>query len=128
MIVGLRRSWLTMDDDSPSITCPGCLLSLSSASYGCRDQCESDKLGHIGCICVLALACRLPFPFGGLTSLLLPLSASFHQTAAVCEGASPAGAVSSKLLPGIDVDVKCPHVSLACILVPQLRAANASLP
>ena len=83
--VGLCQSWLTMDDDSPSITCPDCLLSLGSTSYGCTDQCESDKLCHIGHICVLALVCWQPFPFCGLASLLLPLSASFHQTAAVCE-------------------------------------------
>ena len=82
---GLCRSWLTMDDDNPSITCPGCLLSLSSTSCGCRDQCESDNLNCIGHICALTLVCWLPFPFWGLASLLLPLSASFHQTEAVCE-------------------------------------------
>ena len=42
--------------------------------------------------------------------------------------ASPAGAVSGEVLPGIDVDVECLHVSLAHILVPQLQVANASLP
>ena len=85
-IIGLCWSWLTMDDDdNPSITCPGCLLGLSSASSGCRDQCESDNLGCIGHICALTLVCWLPFPFCGLTSLLPLLSASFHWTAAVCE-------------------------------------------
>ena len=42
--------------------------------------------------------------------------------------APPAGVVSSEVLPGIDVDVECLHVSLAHILVPQLQAASASLP
>ena len=42
--------------------------------------------------------------------------------------ASPDGVVSSEVLPGINVDVECLHVSLACILVPQLQAASASLP
>ena len=42
--------------------------------------------------------------------------------------ASPAGTVGGEVLPGIDVDVKCLHVSLAHILVPQLQAASASLP
>ena len=42
--------------------------------------------------------------------------------------ASPAGVVGSEVLPGIDVNVECLHVSLAHILVPQLWAANASLP
>ena len=42
--------------------------------------------------------------------------------------ASPAGVVSSEVLPEIDVDVEHLHVSLADILVPQLQAASASLP
>ena len=86
LFVGLHWSWLTMDvDDNPSITCPGCLLSLSSASCGCRDQCESDNLSCICHICALTLVCWLPFPFCGLSSLLPLLSASFCWTAAVCE-------------------------------------------
>ena len=119
-----------MDDDNPSITCPGCLLSLSIASCGCRDQCESDNLGCKGRICALTLVCWLPFPFCMFASLLPPLSASFHQTAAVCEVclSSWCGQLASRFLPGIYVDVKCLHVSLACILVPQLWAASASLP
>ena len=117
-----------MDDDNLSITCPGCLLGLSSASCGCRDQCESDNLGHIGRICALTLVCWLPFPFCGLAPLLPLLSVFFARLQLFVKHASPAGVVSGKVLPGIDVDVKCLHVSLACILVPQLWAASASLP
>ena len=84
-IVGLCQSWLTMDVDNLSITCPDCLLSLSSASCGCRDQCDSGNLGHIGHIYALTLVCWLLCPFCRLTSLLPPLSASFYQSAAVCE-------------------------------------------
>ena len=42
--------------------------------------------------------------------------------------ASPAGVVGGEVLPGIDVDVEHLHVSLACILVPQLQAASAFVP
>ena len=42
--------------------------------------------------------------------------------------ASPAGVVGGEVLPGIDVDVKHLHVSLAHILVSQLWRASASLP
>ena len=76
-IIGLCWSWLTMDDDNLSVTCPGCLLGLSSTSCGCRDQCESGNLHCIGCICALTLVCWLLFPFCRLASLLLLLSASF---------------------------------------------------
>ena len=41
-------------------------------------------------------------------------------------GASPHHAVGCKVLPGIGVDVKCFHVSLADILVAQLWAAFGS--
>ena len=42
------------------------------------------------------------------------------------QGASPHHAVGCKVLPGIGIDVKCFHVSLADILVAQLWAALGS--
>ena len=42
------------------------------------------------------------------------------------QSASPHHAVGCKVLPGLGVDVKCFHVSLADILVPQLWAVFAS--
>ena len=128
IVVGLHQSWLTMDDDNPSITCPGCLLSLSSASCGCRDKCESGNLGCIGHICVLSLVCWLSFPFSGSLLCCHHCQLLFTGLQLFVKHASPAGEVSSKVLPGINVDVECLHVSLAHILVPQLWVASASLP
>ena len=105
-----------------------CLCDCCSVACGCSDRCRKNNHCRKRRICVwslVCLSCCAPFcrPFSYFCihhELLFPCLEVLVQSA------SPQHAVGCKVFPGLGVDVKCFHVSLADILVAQLWAAFRS--
>ena len=109
------------------LSCPVCLIVAASLVAVETDVGEAISATKVAFVCGL-------WSVGVVTLLSAGPSSCFciHQLLFPClevlvQSASPHHAVGCKVLPGLGVDVKCFHVSLADILVAQLWAAFGSL-
>ena len=101
--------------------CPACSIVAASLLAVETDVGETISATNVAFVCslwsvgVFALLSTGPFSYFCIHQLLFPLLEVL-----------PHHAVSCKVLPGVGVDVKCFHVSIADILVAQLWAAFGS--
>ena len=109
----------SVEFDNRSTSWLSCLFDCCGVAQGCRDRCGRNNLCRKSRICVWSLVCW--------SCWLLSAGASpyfcIHQLLFPClevlvQSASPHHAVGCRIFPGLAVDVKYFHVSLADILVP----------
>ena len=108
---------------------PGCrVCSIVAASLVAveTDLGETISAAKVAIVCGLWSVRVVALLSAGPSSCFCIHQLLFPCLEVLVQGASPHHAVRCKVLPGIGVDVKCFHVSLADILIAQLLAAFVS--
>ena len=108
---------------------PGCrVCSIVAASLTAveTDVGETISAAKVAFVCGLWSVGVVALLSAGPSSCFCIHQLLFPCLEVLLQGASPHHAVGCKVLPGIGVDVKCFHVSLADILVTQLWVAFGS--
>ena len=124
LIYGLLRSSLIMGVHPG---CPVCSIFAASLVAVETDVGETISAAKVAFVCGLWSVGVVALLSAGPSSCLCIHQLLFPCLEVLVQGASSHHAVGSKVLPGIGVDVKCFHVSLADILEAQLWAAFGSL-
>ena len=106
--------------------CPVCSIVAASLVAVETDVGETISDTKDAYVCGLWSIRVVALPSAGPSSCFCIHQLLFPCLEVLVQGASPYHAVGCKVLPGIGVDVKCFHVSLADILVAQLWAAFGS--
>ena len=120
---GLLRSSLIMGVHPG---CPVCSIVAASLVAVETDVGETISATKIAFVCGLWSVRVVALLSVGPSSCFCIHQLLFPCLEVLVQGASPHHVVGCKILPGIGVDVKCFHVSLADILVAQLWAAFGS--
>ena len=123
IIYGLLRSSLIMGVHPG---CRVCSIVAESLVAVKTDVGETITAAKVAYVCGLWSVRVVALLSAGPSSCFCILQLLFPCLEVLVQGASPHHAVGSKVLPGIGVDVKCFHVSLADILVAQLWAVFGS--
>ena len=106
--------------------CPVCSIVAVSLVAVETDVGETISATKVAFVCGLWSVRVGVLLFAGPSSCFCIHQLLFPSLEMLVQGASPHHAVGCKVLPGIGVDVKCFHVSLADILVVKLWAAFGS--
>ena len=108
---------------------PGCLVCLIVAASLVAvetDVGETISAAKVAFVCGLWSVGVVALLSAGPSSCFCIHQLLFQCLEVLVQGASPHHAVGCKVLPGLGVDIKCFHVSLADILIHQLCAAFGS--
>ena len=106
--------------------CPVCSIVAASLVTVETDVGETISATKVAFVCSLWSVRVVALLSAGPSSCFFIHQLLFPYLGVLVQGASPHHAVGCKVLPGIGVDAKCFHVSLADILVAQLWAAFGS--